>query len=348
MRGGDISTVCGVFHYVVAARGVRRAEEQTCSADEFVCAVELGAVAIRYVGYARGFFSCAEYGRAAVAGRGGSKMTGDREGRAGWGGDDDPVGARGASGQEPMEDIVVQDVMGRTAAVCSVRVDAVDGDSVGEDEIGKASGSLQWTGEKYEDALGAARRDCGDGGEARRLSAVVDGWTGDWRGVALGWRGIGALGGAPRKKRFVEVDVGRVHDAPCGGDPDAVGPRHASGPAEVHADQRARLELRLRDGHARLHRVGAASEWHDGHDRGPRARERLIGGDGSGAGGAAGSVQYVDRMFHGIVPKRRWRRGRREIGASELHYGAYCALGHAVQSMHVRRRCRGVHEVVGE
>eukprot|EP00965_Chrysotila_dentata_P081215 2680990-Pleurochrysis_carterae.AAC.2 len=46
MRGGNISSVGGVLQHVVAAGGVSCAEKQAGSADEFVCAVELGTVTV--------------------------------------------------------------------------------------------------------------------------------------------------------------------------------------------------------------------------------------------------------------------------------------------------------------
>eukprot|EP00965_Chrysotila_dentata_P098489 3255551-Pleurochrysis_carterae.AAC.1 len=51
----------------------------------------------------------------------------------------------------------------------------------------------------------------------------------------------------------------------------------------MHANESARLDPCLRDGNARFDCVGAASEGHDRHDRGPRTRQRLVGGDGFGA-----------------------------------------------------------------
>eukprot|EP00965_Chrysotila_dentata_P004321 140860-Pleurochrysis_carterae.AAC.1 len=79
MRSGDIPSVSGMFHYVVAARGVCRAEKQTGSADELVRAVKLGAVAVRHVGYARRFVPSEEYRRAAFTGSGGPKVARNRE-----------------------------------------------------------------------------------------------------------------------------------------------------------------------------------------------------------------------------------------------------------------------------
>eukprot|EP00965_Chrysotila_dentata_P070293 2322449-Pleurochrysis_carterae.AAC.1 len=67
-------SVGGVLQHVVAAGGVRRAEKQAGPADEFVCAVELGTVAVWYVGHTGRLVSSAEHRRSAVFSSSGSEV----------------------------------------------------------------------------------------------------------------------------------------------------------------------------------------------------------------------------------------------------------------------------------